>query len=151
MMNNNVELAYLAGLVDGEGCIHINKWRNLLKNGHQYALLVQIKMCDGRLLKELHRKYGGNLRLLKRSLENPNHSDILVWRLGNRNAQAFLERLLPYLRLKRRQAEIGINFSKSIPGHRGSRALTEGEIAGREQSYNLLRELKQSERTYRLI
>ncbi len=151
-MNNNVDLSYLAGLFDGEGCIHINKWPNALKNGHKYGLLTQIKMCDGRLLSDLHKKYGGNLRLLKRSLNNPNHSDILIWRVECGKARLFLKKLLPYMRLKRGQAALGIKFQESIPGHaRGSRPLSEEEIEFREQCYLTMRELKHSERKHRLL
>ena len=151
-MRGNIDLAYLAGLFDGEGCIHINKWPNSLKNGHQYGLLVQIKMCDGRLLKDLHEKYGGNLNLAKRSLENKNHSDILIWRLECRKAMAFLVQLLPYLRLKRIQAEVGIRFQEAMPLRgRGRYPVTVEEIEFREQCYLTLRELKQSEKTHRLL
>ncbi len=151
-MITKTDKAYVAGLFDGEGCIHINRWAKALKNGHQYGLLCQIKMCDGRLLTGLHTQFGGNLKLDKRSLLNPKHSDILIWRVECRKAAAFLELLLPYLRLKRKQAELAIKLQKAMPIHgRGRNPVTAEEIAHRELCYNGMKDLKSSERTYRLL
>ena len=149
---DKITLPYAAGLFDGEGCIHINKWTSALKNGNQYSLLVQIKMCDGRLLHDFKRDFGGNLTSEKRSLVNPKHSDILVWRVGARQAAAFLKEILPYLRLKRKQALLAISFQEKMPiTGRGRYPVTADEIHFRENAYKEMRDLKFSERLYRII
>ena len=151
-MIKSTDKAYTAGLFDGEGCIHINRWANTLKNGHKYGLLVQIKMCDGRLLHHLHEQFGGNLNLLKRSLDNPKHSDILIWRVECRKAMAFLNIILPYLHLKKKQAELAIKFQLAMPTRsRGRYPVQPEEISFRELCYNQMRDFKSSEKTTRLF
>ncbi len=145
------EKIYMAGLFDGEGCVHINKWRGRSKKGDAYSLLVQIKMCDGRLLTHLHQQFGGNLALDRRSLINPRHSDIQVWRVGCAKAKDFLESILPYLKLKKLQAKLAIQFQERMPQWKGNKVLSDEELSYREACYKRMRELKQLERTYRLL
>jgi len=142
----------MAGLFDGEGCIHINKHIHKMKNGTAYNLLCQIKMCDGRILHELHKIFGGKLTLVQRSLKNPKHSDILCWRIYGIAAKTFLEDILPYLKLKQKQAKVAISFQNKMPLHgRGKYPVTEVELNYREYCYNELRDLKVTERKYRLL
>jgi len=144
------DIIYLAGLFDGEGCIHINRWRNKYKNGHRYSLLVQIKMCDGRLLPSLHEKFGGNIRTDQRSLRNPNHSDIAIWRVETNAAMKLLKMILPYLRLKHKQAKLGINFQLKINSNSGSHPVPIREMRRRDRCYQKMKDLKKEERKYSL-
>lgn len=91
--------AYAAGLIDGEGCIRIIKYSNIT-----YKVTVEIKMCDIEGVRYLHDFFGGKLSL--RKVKNLKHSDVYSWMLHGRKACTFLKRIMPYLHVKRRNAEI---------------------------------------------
>ena len=96
LTNAPVTLSYLAGIVDGEGCItQQNKsWR------------VQIAMTD-KMLIEWIGTFGGTVRKRKTT---GNHLPIWRWLLMRQAEVAeFLYALLPYLKVKREQAIIALS------------------------------------------
>jgi hypothetical protein len=102
-----IELAYLAGVVDSDGSISIavDTWR-VRKYGRSPAFqeIVAIGQCDEQAVNLAHELFGGSLRTEKPRGENrrPMH----LWTVTNRNAIVSIAALMPYLRIKRRQAEI---------------------------------------------
>ena len=103
---SKIDLAYTAGIVDGEGCISIAK----KKEGKyiRYVLQVMVNSTDEWLPMWLKFAYGGNV--CKRPLKNNNHNPVWQWQTVSRQAGNFLEIILPYLHLKKPQAEIGLKF-----------------------------------------
>lgn len=101
------ELAYVAGFVDGEGCIGI------YANGTSLRLSVQIGQKDKSVLEYVQGVMGGSLSFKK------------YWTLAWFNAEAsdMLKQIQPYLMLKRQQAELCIEFMSLAPGM-GRRAPT---------------------------
>lgn len=93
--------AYAAGLMDGEGCIRIVKYNSIT-----YKVTVEVKMCDIEGVRFLYDFFGGKLSI--RDNSNPNHRSVYSWMLHGRNACTFLNRVSPYLQVKRRRAEIAI-------------------------------------------
>lgn len=53
-----------------------------------------------------------------------------IWRVNSREAKTVLEVLLPYLKVKKRQAELTIKFQSSKK-YKGEQRLTEKEFAER--------------------
>lgn len=94
------ELAYVAGFVDGEGCMGI------YANGTSLRLSVQIGQKDKSVLVYIQGVIGGSL-----SFKN-------YWTLAWFNAEAaiMLRQILPYLVLKRQQAELCVEFMSLAPG-----------------------------------
>lgn len=95
-------LAYVAGLIDGEGCLAIQS-----SSGGRYCQPeVTVGMSDKalHLLKEMHATFGGSLNKKRDRSEkwNGSHS----WRIGGAGATRFVSLILPYLILKRPQAEL---------------------------------------------
>ena len=102
--------AYAAGLIDGEGCITMNKyWDKRGKpNNHRYWVIVIIGMTDEEPLRALWEKWGGSLTRRKRA--NKKWKLVWVWQISCQKAYRFLEDILPYLKAKRPQAMVALQF-----------------------------------------
>jgi hypothetical protein len=101
---DDLTLAYVAGLVDGEGSIVIgcSHRANRLPN---HWLQVGITNIDKELIDWLLNTFGGHLSDYS---HRPRHC--WVWRVMGNEAKQFLQSILPYLRIKKKQAEIAIAF-----------------------------------------
>ncbi len=59
----DILFAYLAGIIDGEGCIRIGRANNIKKRTNPaYAAYVQVGMTDKRVPELLQDTFGGSLR-----------------------------------------------------------------------------------------
>lgn len=100
-----VDIAYMAGFFDGEGCISIccssGRWREL-------SLKCQVGQCNRWILELYKFRFSGSIRL-QRS-KNPQHHDYWMWHISSGGAAEFLKVIKPYLYLKKAEAEIGIEF-----------------------------------------
>ena len=106
------ELAYAAGILDGEGCI--SGTFSSTKRMAYVRVSVQQKHPD--LIDWLHQTFGG-MKAVRPTRENIlGFSGGYVWQLDNRQVFRFLEKVLPYLILKRRQAELALAFESTMPG-----------------------------------
>lgn len=97
-------LAYVAGLIDGEGCIGIQK-----NSKHDlYYTEVTIGMTSKALpiLMEMKSTFGGGIQ--KKRDKTDRWEEAHNWRIGGEGAASFLTKILPFLMLKRRQAELAI-------------------------------------------
>lgn len=102
-----VDIAYCAGIVDGEGCIRIKKSKAYGCTGRRtpgYHASIVVRMVEVEAIDILTKTIGGWWYSSKSSLKSgrPFH----CWQLSDKKAEAALRMLLPYLRVKKRQAEI---------------------------------------------
>ena len=98
-----VEWAYLAGLIDGEGCITS---RRNSKGSYYTRMTISQKRVE--LLWWVHERFGGAVSVKGRT-----------WHAGSRHSAWVLEGVLPYLVLKRDQAEVALALcERGTKGHR---------------------------------
>ncbi len=101
-----IDLAYLAGVVDSDGCITIGVDQSPRpeKNAPRFFQLIAVRQCDPEAVHLAQELFGGRITVGKPgSLRGrPSHD----WVVANRKACAVAKALLPYLRIKRKQAEI---------------------------------------------
>jgi hypothetical protein len=95
--------AYLAGFFDGEGSISI-----IRRKPHGHVLHVDVGQIDRRPLELLRSRFGGSIQLQRR--HSFGRRDLWYWKTGSQNAVPFLEAMLPYLIVKREQAELALRF-----------------------------------------
>jgi len=100
------------------------------------AIDFLLKHFDGTLTKcalEKHRRFPSRT-----------YRQTWTWELATANVKSFLQAVIPYLQVKRAQAEIGIAFRDTMnpPGQHNFR--TTESIALQEQYYQKLRELKRT-------
>lgn len=105
---DDTELAYLAGLFDGEGSVLVNKIWN--KNCYTYRMRICISSTFLDVILWLKEILGGNISTNK---VYGNRKESYVWQLGANSAADLLFVMLPYLRIKKEQALIGTEFQST--------------------------------------
>lgn len=102
--------SYMAGIVDGEGCIRLSSSRNGVATV-QMEVTMSYKALP--LLKKIQATYGGNCIRIKRD-PRPSRATTHSWRLIGRPCTPLLQRLLPHLLIKQPQAELAIWFQDKV-------------------------------------
>jgi hypothetical protein len=122
-MMSKYTAAYLAGLLDGEGYVSIwevkkgqkKKW--LHTHETYYHPVIKIVMTDEPIIRWLKDSFGGTLEVRRLGEKNINWKTSYGWMLRKAQVVEFLRHVSPYLRVKKQQAEIILEFSKlkSLP------------------------------------
>jgi hypothetical protein len=114
-------LRYIAGLFDGEGCIsvHINRTRW----GHYLKAWIAIVNTNREVIDSLLAHFGGHLYV--REYINPKYKTCYYWYFyGLTNVVSFLQKLLPFLVIKKEKAlktiEIIGKYLSTPRGQRGT-------------------------------
>src|SRR5262245_59786166 len=106
-MPTKIELAYCAGVMDSDGSfsISIDTWRQRkLGRTPAYQELAAIGQCDLQAIELLHELFGGSIR--REQSRGVYRRPVNYWQVGNLKAVNAARLMLPYLRIKRRQAEL---------------------------------------------
>ena len=103
----DAEVAYAAGLIDGEGCINIylNRRNNL--DFHYVRLTVQLSYKGLTTLKRMQSVFGGSIAS---RMEKRTNTPFYVWRMGQKDACRLMWAMLPYLTIKRQCALLALHF-----------------------------------------
>ena len=97
-----MDSSYIAGFFDGEGCICLAKPN---KTSRSYHLSVSITQNNREILVEIQKLFGGGVY--------PHKVNCYSWQATKKEeAYNFLSSILPYLYLKKKEAEIGLVFLK---------------------------------------
>jgi len=131
------DLAYIAGIIDGEGCIGIytrGKGKGMLR------VTVVVHNTNEWLCQWLRFSHGGSVHQDRRFAER-NHKPCWKWSISGKLALVFLQLIFPYLRLKRLQAEIAIKFLEDRQPRHNS---TETELAVAEAQRILMSNLNKT-------
>jgi hypothetical protein len=141
------DLAYLAGLIDGEGVVTIAKVRPAprIKNGNpRYFAKVEIQMSDRPAIDHIARLYERHIMVKKPSANMKKEAYRVSWQA--KIAGELLKQVLPYLVLKHPQALAVIAFQAVLTAEGpGGRPKTAEQIAVRERYYQELRRLKRED------
>lgn len=149
------EAAYIAGLIDGEGSILLT--RHWIKNRKRYYYNVKVRLFNTNIeaLEWVQIKVGGGSLFPFPNYRYSNRfntqKQMYILDFSRRLAVELLRRVLPYLIVKRRQAEVildyhektkhKMNFVKKGQPFYGSHPLTEEELKLREEYYKKMRSL----------
>ena len=105
------QVAYLAGIIDGEGCFTIRK--KTYKNGRTlYTPRITIAMNTAQPLDLAFGMSGGSIRA--RQTTGHNVPYIFVWEISCTKAKRMAQIILPYLRVKIEQARLLINLQTRV-------------------------------------
>ncbi len=102
-----VDVAYLAGIIDGEGCISITKPTNKCPSSI-CGLVVLVANTNEPIIDWIQSTFGGNKKAKKRN--NDRAKVCYTWLLQGYAAEALLEAVLPYLRVKKVQGQLGLGL-----------------------------------------
>lgn len=111
---NATDLAYLAGVIDSDGSISVRKVDYHVRHGMatncSYWPRIKIKQVDPEAVDLAKSLFGGTV--YKSKSQTANGKDLFAWEVTNRKAEACLQALLPYLRIKRLRALNGIECAR---------------------------------------
>ena len=101
----DTDCAYLAGVIDGEGCIGV------YRDAGTYKLVLTIVSTSVDWLIDLRSRWHGlgHIHIDKRPVQG-NHKVSAQWTLNRADTQKILRKVLPYLGIKRSQAELALQF-----------------------------------------
>lgn len=100
-----MNIAYVAGFLDGEGCIYIN----------DSTLYVITAQCNKEVLDKCKESFGGGVyeHISEQKRQKTNWRRSWQWRVWNKGAADLLEACLPYLIVKKEEAELALKFWKA--------------------------------------
>lgn len=105
---------YMAGILDGEGCISIFLHKTRVEGKYSTNLAISVYQSDLRLMNWMVHHYGGKYysHLMKNS-SRPGYS----WFPPRGEAlENFLLQILPYLIMKKEQAKLALEYLRLGPG-----------------------------------
>ena len=119
----STQLAYMAGLFDGEGSVDYKKRFHKRKNkprAYWYQCITcEMAMTDKPVMVWFHENIQlGVLRILIKSKQaggKPHHKDQWRWRCTHRDAYKFAKLIIPYARVKREKLQKIINHYDQLP------------------------------------
>ena len=149
-MTTDVDLAYAAGIIDGEGTIGITELRpvdRLRDNGtrvrrsFQHRIYVAVSMTDPRIPEWMKGEFGGNLQFVPSRSDK--HKPSYRWSMSSKGAADFCELVAPFLRLKKTQAILAVEFYKErLSGNfSGSSGVPDDEVAARREYVEKIHQL----------
>jgi len=132
-MKKTGQFAYIAGIIDGEGCISIYRNSN---NG--WTLRVCVDMQSKKVIDQLIGAFGGHYNAInKPGLKYVIH----YWYICGKKAYDMLKKIKPFLSEKKPQASLAMEFYLHQKNY-GVRLLTESETMVRERYKERLSSLK---------
>lgn len=106
-MSDKAKYMYLAGIIDGEGCITVGAGQR--ETCVNYNPILAVQNTSKALIDWLQSKFGGQVYLSKKQTKK--NKPAWTWRFTKKkDIELILLAVLPYLIVKREQAKILLNF-----------------------------------------
>lgn len=141
VINQNIcstDLAWAAGLIDGEGWVGIIKTHKKQRLGlTMYIPTLSVGMTNERALKNLQRIFGVGTISTYQQLKLI-HKRAFQWRVGGYTSAQILKKIQPYLIIKKDQARFLLEFIYRKHKCTGSK-VHQAEQTHREFFYHLLK------------
>ena len=114
MCNKIVDIRYLAGLFEGEGCAYISQIEGAAKIG-----ALTVNMTDAKPVEAFH-DYFGVGEVHYRDSKRENHNPSYTWHVLGKDAGRVAERLLPFILSERKRGALTcvIEIAKTLVYHR---------------------------------
>ena len=141
------DIAYLAGIVDGEGSLYIGNFSCNPKTGKPYyQTCMQVTNTDEKLIDWLIHTFGG-LKSKRTAKQHPVNSrkQAYVWTATGDRLTHLCNLILPFLICKKRQCEILIEMRKTYKqtyGSKGNQGLKEMPDELRAYRQSLMDEIR---------
>lgn len=146
---SSVDAAYLAGIIDGEGSIYIGCYSVNKKTGApHYQTKIEVSNTSEELVDWLIKTFGGN-KTFYSAKQTPKNSRRAVhrWTIWSDHVAHMCEIMLPYLIIKKRQAEIMIEMRNTYNrdhhprGVQGMQPLEQSVLDHRARLYHEIKSL----------
>ena len=143
MLKGKTALAYAAGIIDGEGCIFFNKARRPDYSGCCCSPRVSVTNTNEWICRWFQMRFGGNIN---KHQTKTNWKPCYIWYVSGQNTLSFLQLMLPYLQLKKAQAELVIEYLEHPLLRKGAgtqKRYSEDFTAWRQAQFILMQKLNQ--------
>lgn len=110
--------AYLAGLIDSEGCFRIKRWQPKGKPNKVYNINLEIGNTRLPIFKWLMERFGGNITFIK---PKPSKKPSATWSVSSSSLFRIINNIYPFLRIKKTVCEKIIEFHATILPNGGDR------------------------------
>jgi len=134
----DIEMAYIAGVMDGDGSFSLIKRKNGLRSP-LYQPLIQMGNVSYELVLRMQEAFGGYIHTRSAYIgkDGSNRQEFFSWKLDKTNAcTPLLKRLAEFLVIKKERAKFLLDYIGMNPFKRGSNRLTPDVLEKREQAYN---------------
>lgn len=135
MESENIRMAYLAGMMDGDGSFSIIKHKT--EASPLYYPFLQFVSWKKVMIDALKIEFGGSVTTAKPCIRKDGSMGHIMyrWRIRSHdNVKPILEKLIPYLRIKSERASFLLSFIEETPFIRGKR-LSEEALVDKERAY----------------
>lgn len=131
-----VQLAYLAGIIDGEGSIYIGNFSKNKKTGAKYyQTAIEVTNTEKLLIDWLLENFGGrSYTYTKNQLPKNSNKEVYRWIIAGDLLTNLCHLLLPYSIIKKKEYEIMIKMRKTYELTGLGKNLTQ-EILDERQRY----------------
>lgn len=132
--------AYLAGILDGEGCIGVysrskqHKGNRQITPARSFRPRISVTSTTHNLVDWLQTSFGGQVEPIQSN--NENWKDSYHWDLVDvQTIFAICKNTLPYLKVKKEQAELVLEFPFNVKCNQYTTELTQTTYALKESLY----------------
>lgn len=147
------EKSYIAGVIDSDGCIRIKKSTYGLRKrpdvkSPTYSEFIQVRQ-KGKLIPEFFKRHFGGAFWQESRIQSGKNYKMWTWTVTNRQASIFLKEILPFLKLKKKQAELCLELRKSKEskearwrgGRKQRRVMSKSVLEKREKLFQKVKEV----------
>lgn len=139
------DLAYMAGIIDGEGCFFISKVPKREGDGYvseHFRGLLKIDNTEKILLDWLEETFSGTNSARTRTTSSRKYErEIFTWVATGDRLLDLCEQVLPYLTIKRNHCENMIKFRKTYTNQLGSNKIPPEALVIRQECLEKSRKL----------
>jgi hypothetical protein len=135
MESENIKMAYVAGIMDGDGSFSIIKHKT--DASPLYYPFLQFANWRKEIIDFLKVEFGGNITIRSAYIgkDGSEGKSLMVWRLrSNDNVLPVINRLIPFLKIKSERAQFLRRFIEELPFVRGRRVPIE-KLEEKERFY----------------
>ena len=115
------DYAYLAGFIDAECCLCIQKYKPKDRPNHVYKILLQCNNTKAPVFKWILERFGGVVHFIDRLTHQKARKNQLAWRLSGKELSALLPNIVEFLRYKKPVCEELIKFYQTTLLNGGAR------------------------------
>jgi LAGLIDADG DNA endonuclease family protein len=142
------QIAYLAGIIDGEGSLTIGNYSSNKKTGAiHYQTSVQVNNTHEGLILWIHNIFGGNIvRYTEKQTPKNARQAIFRWIANGERLTHICELIVPFIVVKQRQVQIMLRMRETYKirfkkGQQGFRGLNDEVLALRQSLFLEIRSL----------
>jgi len=138
------QIAYLAGIMDGEGCFFIGNFSCNPKTGTPYyQTTLSVSNTDEKLIDWLMQTFGGlKGQYTRKQLPKSSRKHVFRWQASGERLKHLCELMLPYLVCKKDEAELMLEMRKTYEfRHFSANELTSTTLDKRKELFLKLRSM----------